>query len=179
MAYERLQAYGAEVIDAHPNPIRHLNWRILLRSTLLDKVTILAFLFGSAFLLGAIYWAVYPSNDNVARLIVAGAVLSGAILFGGAPFVLLWRWAYSLRYGRLAYAQITLIRGISAGRPLSYATLEHGAISGWWKVVLPEHTIDAGFTLDQSWAQGLWVGARVRVLLHPTKPKILLPIGPS
>ena len=83
-----------------------------------------------------------------------------------------------MRRGRVAYARVVQIRDIVAGTPISYDTIAHGAVSGWWEVVLPERTITAAFTLDQAWARSVWIGSRVRVLVHPTKPTILLPIGP-
>ena len=89
MAFEYLESYGIRVLNEQPMPLRQLDWRILTRSILLDKVSILLFLFGLFGLLSAIGWSLSLSDDDVVRIIVVGMTLGGVGVFGGAPLWLL------------------------------------------------------------------------------------------
>ncbi|MCG8346826.1 MAG: hypothetical protein MI924_03465, partial [Chloroflexales bacterium] len=87
-------------------------------------------------------------------------------------------WSLALRRGRLATAEVVTLSTAPPGSRVTFDAATNGCAKGYWVVYLPQRTSTADFMVGEPWVATLRLGARVRVLLHPTRPKILVSLGP-
>jgi hypothetical protein len=78
----------------------------------------------------------------------------------------------------MAYARIVYLKARPAGSRVTYDAQRNGYASGEWEVYLPEGSFTARFALDQPWVNRISEGSQVRVLVHPRRKQVLVPLGP-
>jgi hypothetical protein len=86
------------------------------------------------------------------------------------------------RLAHVAGAKGEIIRAAWQGprlRPETVDAQEHGMARGTWRVHHPTGESKATFESDAPWASQLQKGAKVRVLVDPRRPRVLLDLGPA
>ena len=170
MANPRLEQLGRMVTTEQPRPPRRLD-RGFVPTVLLDKTEIFVFLFGLTGLLSGVLILLTSSF----LLYGLAAMATGALLMS-TPFIYVWQWWRALCYGRLGYAEVVEVMRGGQNRG-SFAAIDHGNLSGTWHVDLGTETLDLPFKLERPWNGKVIKGVEVVVLVHPTQPKVLFPLG--
>lgn len=167
MGMPELNAYVIEVVRTQPDPPRHYD-RQMLWHLLRDPVIMILSMWG-AFLMIGMPFAILVTQawHTPVRLLWYVVIFALAVWMFIAPFHFMWQWHVGIRSGRIAWAEATKVE-IQG----EYMT------AGIWVVQLPDRTITNDLSIRTFWASRLREGDRFRVLLHPTRPKILLPLGP-
>lgn len=177
MSETNLEEIAVSIIQSQPSPPRIFNSGVLWQIAR-DPAWILLSLFGISGILAGIFNALQPSDDPIGQLIVVALALGFGIIFAVAPVLYIKKWHLALRKGRLVYARVIDVAVQGPGSRLTFRSQKHGSARGSWEFYVGQQRIVETFALDQPWAASLRVGSQVRVLIHPTRAKILVPIGP-
>jgi hypothetical protein len=163
-----LNAYVGAVVRQQPDPPRSYDRRMLWH-IVRDPSMIFALCIGVLSIVGVPWMMSYTAAWlSPLRLLwyLTGLIIGVIGLM--TPFVKLWEWHISIRRGRMAVAEAVQV-----------TPMGEDAVSGIWVVRLPAGTItERRMIIDAFWASDIREGSRFRVLLHPTRPRILVPIGP-
>jgi hypothetical protein len=168
MGMPELNMYVAKIVHEQPEPPRNYDRKVLWE--IVRDPTVL-FLFGIGLLgiVGATWLLIYTEAwFSPIRLVwYAVGFIIGALCFL-TPFYHCWSWDLGIRKGVIVWAEATNV-----------TLLDENVVSGTWIVRLPLDIItEKKMTIDAHWASSIKDGSRFRVLLHPTRSKILIPIGP-
>lgn len=180
MARITFMQYASHVVREQPDHPRTFDWW-QLRHLLFYKMNIPLFVFGIILIFSALLVlndTSSPTRSLPIIIFLSGMILGGFIL--ASPFIYIWRWYGALRWGRLAYASITdvTVGPPGPGNRSSLEAIEHGEARGTWVINLPEGQLTQRFALDEPWVPWLSNGTTVRVLMHPHKPILWMPVGP-
>jgi hypothetical protein len=172
-----VELYAEQVVQNQHEPPRILHLHVLL-GVIFDRGSIWVMLFGLATILAGFGYLIMPVDDPSGRgLGVIVAFISGGLI-AISPWIYMWKWYLALRYGRLASATIIELHKEGPGSQATFRAARNGAAKGRWSITTERGTFTESFTLDQAWVADLWVGSQVRVLVHPRKQKVLMPVGP-
>ena len=170
MANPRIEQMGQVLTTEQPRPPRRLDTDFV-SAVLLDKAEIFVFLFG----FGGVLCGVLILLTSSFLLYGLAALATGALLMS-TPFIAVWQWWRALRYGRLGYAEVIEVVRHNQNRS-SFAAMDHGTLLGTWQVDLGTERFEAPFKLERPWNGKVIEGVEVVVLVHPTQPKVLFPLG--
>jgi hypothetical protein len=129
---------------------------------------------GGSLLLGAIVpddWAVK------AVMFISGTVL--LMMCFGAPALLVRRAHRALTQGLLVRAEITRLARTGAGDRSTVTSMSSGMTRGRRRVSHPAGAFETDYEIDAAWARALRRCGEMRVLVHPTKQKVLFDVGPA
>ncbi|NOK63207.1 MAG: hypothetical protein GFH27_549323n67 [Chloroflexi bacterium AL-W] len=175
MANPRLEQMGQAITTEQPRPPRRLD-KDFVSAVLLDKTEIFGFLFGlMVFLSGMGLFLFFDLSDRLTLLCAVLALIAGALLMS-TPFIAVWQWWRALRYGRLGYAEVIEVVRHGQNRS-SFTAMDHGTLLGTWQVDLGTETLEMPFKLERPWNGKVIEGVEVIVLVHPSQPKVLFPLG--
>lgn len=176
MSKQGFEQYAQETIRGQPIPPRRLHLPAF-GALITDGELLLIALIGLVTTVGGFFllWQAAPDATTY-RIIITGLTLLCAIGIA-VPFLYVLRWYRALRAGRLATARITTVRIEPVGSMRTLRTMSYGGATGTWEFWLDQHRVQETFALDTHWATQLRVGSQVQVLVHPTQPRILMPVG--
>jgi|GEM_PF-2277441 len=171
-----IERYAQDIVTAQHFPPRRLKTWVVLSHSL---VPITWFLFVVMFGLLIVQEFEYRNQPYASRplnyyllITLSSIVLLKALFTDIAQWMYCW-W-YSMRRGRYTVARICDMR---------QRTIPYGgqAIEGHWQFTIDATTTTSIFRLRGFWS-GAWiwrldVGSEVHLLLHPTKPTVLVAIG--
>lgn len=177
MSYQAFEQYSRILVREQPSTPRRYTLAIL-RHIVFHPIAITGFFFGCAALWASITLFV-PPQINLVRFVFFGIIpiIFGIIMVCG-PLIGAWNYHYALRHGHLAVARVTELDLQGAGA--SFETFQgatYGSARGQWVVRGPRETFTVPFRIERPWATQLRVGSSVPVLVHPTKPRVLLELG--
>lgn len=178
MAKSEFIQYAEQLVRRQPLPPRDFDWWYS-RHLMTSIVTIGPLVLGCIIIFGVLATITSSTSSlNLFGIILFSFLLFGGLFFVAAPLFYIWRWFLALKWGRLEYAQIIELSMAPPGSRSTIESIEHGAAKGRWVVLLQGGQFTENFFVDEWWSQSLHVGSNVRVLVHPRKPKVLMPIGP-
>jgi hypothetical protein len=170
-----IEQYAHAAVQAQQPP-RRLNAWAVLRAQLSAR-TLYSILFVPMTLAIAVYMQSQRPDASTVDLRYYIALAFGPMIFIGILvselLTPLSRWWYALRYGRYRVARVIQVER----RTVYYRPV----LTGEWCFAIAGRTQNVPFRLD-SYESGAWIGrleagSLVHVLLHPTKPKVLMAIG--
>jgi hypothetical protein len=172
--YLHLECYAYRYVSTQPLPPRTNSTRFFRFYRASPKI-LMSLLF-ILFLLSIIVYQYHdaPSEARWVKYLVVLGLNIGVIQLLLVDVVRpLYFWWYGLRYGRYAVARIALVE-----QAYQYSTY---AFRGSWEIVVDHTTHTVAFFISRlgsgEWITRLDVGSRVHVLLHPTKPEVLVAFG--
>jgi ABC-type multidrug transport system fused ATPase/permease subunit len=179
MSKQEFVIYANQVIRNQSSLPRTVELR-QFKHLLFDKVTIALFIFGIVNVFGVITTVVMNPSlvSNIVGFVFFAFLTLVVLFFITVPFFYIWRWFFALKWGKIEYAQVIELQLAPPGSRSSLEAIENGAARGKWTVYTTNQQITENFYIDEQWAPSLYVGSNVRVLVHPQKLKILMPIGP-
>nr|WP_139088604.1 hypothetical protein [Oscillochloris trichoides] len=166
MSLRKLNLYVMELVHNQPDPPRYYDRKMLLY-ILRDPYVIFSYCLGIFLVVGVPLAGLYVQIwNNPLRLIFYFIGFAFGLLGIIGPMVSLRRWSVGIRHGRIASAEAVKVESMG-----DYA------VSGTWIVRLPECTItEKKMIIDAQWASSIHEGSHFRVLLHPKRNKILIPL---
>lgn len=177
MAIQELESFAHDLVSTQQRPPRQFPLSIITHA-LFARDVLLVGLFGLSGVLAGVGNILRPATDPTPKYIVAGlAFFFGGILFL-IPFLSARTWYVALRRGRLATARVIELKGQGRGATGTFRSFEGGSATGTWTVALPDTTFTDAFSVDSAWAANLHIGSQVRVLVHPTRNRVLVELGP-
>lgn len=177
MSETMFEEYALSIVQSQPSPPRIFDSRMLWQLAR-DPGWILLSLFGVSGILAGVFNALRPSDDPIGQFILVILAFGFGAVFALAPLLYMRKWYLALHKGRLVYARVTDVAVQGPGSHLTFRSQQHGSARGHWELYIGQQRVIETFALDQTWAPSLRVGSQVRVLVHPTRAKILVPIGP-
>lgn len=167
-------------VRQQPQPPRPVPAGTLLKRVLIRRDSLILMGLGAVDQLFVAGWirgmdSVGPATWVAAILFVA----VGAVMLA-APVVFFRRLRHALRHGLVREATVHELQFQPAGEAnATLAATRHGFAWGMRVVEHPRGHFEDEFECDASWASDLTPGCRVRVLVHPTRKKTLLDLGPA
>ena len=173
---------AAGILEEEPAPPRRAPYGDLLRAAFSAPSIRALIALGAVFAgFGALALVGDPPPDEPAWSYPAAAVLllGLAALLLLVPFFYAWRWWRAARDGVVGVARVTGVRTEGPGSRATLDALEHGYAEGEWVVEAGDRRFTGSFDTDAEWVEHLAVGERLRVLVHPTKPRVWFALGPA
>lgn len=172
---------AAELVGRDPDPPRSAAYARLLRAVFAASSVKLLLALGLVFVgFGVLAVVGDPPPNEPAWSYPAGAFLlfAFAAILLVTPFLYAWRWWRALRRGVLGEARVASVRTEGPGSRTTVDAVEHGYAEGEWEVVAGDRRFSGSLGTDAEWVEHLSVGARLRVLVHPTKTRVWFALGP-
>jgi hypothetical protein len=175
-----IEEYARDTVADQPDPPRQVGlWSLVSRSYASRTgriVTAVGLVLGIPVTVAG-FVAIGSLLEKTFLVAVAGVMI---LFVAGSPGIRGWRMWRALRFGEVAGGEI--IRAAWQGprlRPETVDAQEHGMAHGTWRVHHPTGDFEATFESDAPWASQLRKGAKVRVLVDPRRPRVLLDLGPA
>jgi hypothetical protein len=126
-------------------------------------------------------FAAYIATGSIFEKVLLMAITVGiTTVILAAAWVRGWRTCEALRYGQVARGQVLKSTWLGPGiRPPTIDAQTSGIARGTWRIQHPLGGFEATFESDAPWASKLVPGTAVRTVVHPTRRKVLLDLGPD
>lgn len=157
----------AHLIRQNPDPPRRspMSWFWHL---LADRAAIWLYLFACmGGLVAFAYWLLLAGDvRDFDRSFFFWAASLGSIVLLLLPLYGAWERYRAIQAGRLGWARVVRVQTTGA------------SARGEWEVSVNQQRFTAHFSLFEHWAPALYAGATVRVLVHPSRPHVMIAVGP-
>lgn len=166
-------------VRRHPRPPRPVPFGPLLKRVLTRRDSLILMGLGAAALLFVVGWIGWTDPVGPASWVVAALFLVLGVVMLAAPVVFFRRSSHALRHGLVREATVHELWFHPPGETDVTPAARHNGFAWGMRVVdHPRGHFEDEFECDAAWAGDLEEGSTVRVLVHPTRKKTLLSLGP-
>lgn len=167
-------------VRKHPQPPREVPAGALWKQVLARRDCLILMGLGTADLLFVIGWIGRRDPAGPATWVAAALFVVVGLAMFAAPVVFFRRLRQALRHGLVREAIVHELQFQPSGETdVTPAARRNGFAWGMRVVEHPRGHFEDEFECDAPWASNLTHGSRVRVLVHPTRKKTLLDLGPA